>query len=169
VLEYRTILHPTDFSAPATYAFGVARDLARSTGGDLLVIHVAPARLYRKRGYRRETEETLRRLVTSDPKVRGHGLLLAGDPASQILSTAAQFDCGLIVMGTNGRTGLSRLLRGSVAAAVQDRARCPVLTVRLPAGEECDVAAFATARPAAGKRAGQPVGGRSYVACGGRG
>lgn len=152
MLDYRIILHPTDFSEPAMYAFRLARDLARSSGGELLVIHVAPPRLCRKRVYRREANETLRRLTMSDPKVRMHGLLLAGEPASQIVCTATQIDCGLIVMGTSGRSSLSRLWQGSVAGAVQKRARCPVLTIRLPEGEGEDRPDFAAGLPAANGR-----------------
>jgi nucleotide-binding universal stress UspA family protein len=147
MLDYRTILHPTDFSESAMYAFGLARDLARGFGGHLLVAHVAPARLYRKRRYWRERGEALRRLTTSDPEVRMQGLLLAGDPASQIVSTATQTDCGLIVMGTSGRTGLGRMWHGSVAGAVRDRARCPVLTARLPDGAGWGVPDFAAGGP----------------------
>jgi nucleotide-binding universal stress UspA family protein len=130
VLDYRTILHATDFSAPAMYAFDVARALARDSGAELLVVHVAPPRLRRKRGFSREMDEALRRLTAADPEARAHGLLLGGDAAGQIVSTAAQVGCDLIVMGTTGRTGWSRLLQGSVARAVQRDAPCPVLTVR---------------------------------------
>lgn len=146
MLDYRTILHPTDFSAPAMYAFEVARDLARASGGDLLVVHVASPSLFRKRGYRRQTDEALRRLTSTDPKVRGRGLLLAGDPVTQIVNTASQIDCSLIVMGTSGRKGLDRLLRGNVSAAVQKGVRCPVLTTRLPGGEDWDAPDLATAQ-----------------------
>jgi nucleotide-binding universal stress UspA family protein len=132
LLGHGTILHPTDFSGSALYALGVARDLARASGCRLLVIHVAPVRLYREPGHRRELEEALRRLAAASPGVRASGLLLAGDPAAEIVSTVTQLDCGLIVMGTSGRTGLDRWLRGSLAGAVRGSARCPVLTVRLP-------------------------------------
>jgi nucleotide-binding universal stress UspA family protein len=167
MLDYRTILHPTDFSEPALYAFGLARDLARATGGELLVVHVAPARLFRKRGYRREADEALRRLAASDPEVRVRGLLLAGDPDAQIVCTATQLDCGLIVMGTSGRTGLGRLWHGSVARAVEKNARCPVLTVRLPGGEGWDVPDFAARQPASNGHTLGRAGARCRVACGG--
>jgi len=45
---------------------------------------------------------------------------------------AAEVDASLIVMGTHGRTGLGRLLMGSVAEQVVRRAACPVLTVTRP-------------------------------------
>ena len=53
-----------------------------------------------------------------------------GDSAAEILRVAGEIGCGLIVMGTHGRTGLGRLLMGSVAEAVLRRATCPVLAVK---------------------------------------
>jgi nucleotide-binding universal stress UspA family protein len=51
------------------------------------------------------------------------------DPTSAILDFAAKHASTLIVMGTHGRTGTSRLFLGSVAERVVRRASCPVLTV----------------------------------------
>jgi nucleotide-binding universal stress UspA family protein len=56
----------------------------------------------------------------------------AGEPSDAILSSAKDGGADLIVMGTHGRTGLSRLLIGSVAEAVLRRSTCPVLTIRVP-------------------------------------
>ena len=56
-----------------------------------------------------------------------------GDAAEEILREAEEAKANLIVIGTHGRTGLGRLLMGSVAEAVLRRARCPVLTVKSPA------------------------------------
>jgi nucleotide-binding universal stress UspA family protein len=56
-----------------------------------------------------------------------------GSPSAKILQTAEEVGADLIVMGTYGRTGLSRLLAGSVAMAVLEKARCSVLALR--AGE----------------------------------
>jgi nucleotide-binding universal stress UspA family protein len=53
-----------------------------------------------------------------------------GAPVATILNAARERGCGLIVMGTHGRRGLNRLLRGSVAEEVVRRAPCLVLTVR---------------------------------------
>jgi nucleotide-binding universal stress UspA family protein len=59
-----------------------------------------------------------------------------GDPAEEIVREAAAIHADLIAMGTVGRTGLGRILLGSVAERVPHRARCPVLAVRQdqPAG-----------------------------------
>jgi nucleotide-binding universal stress UspA family protein len=58
--------------------------------------------------------------------------LAEGDTAREILEVAREHGAGLIVMGTHGRTGLGRLLLGSVAEQVLRQSSCPVLTVKFP-------------------------------------
>jgi hypothetical protein len=53
----------------------------------------------------------------------------------------------VIVMGTHGRTGLGRLLMGSVAEQVVRKATCPVLTVKTPLGQTPPSEAVAAAKP----------------------
>jgi len=55
-----------------------------------------------------------------------------GVPADQIVRLARLRQADMLVIGTHGRTGFSRLFLGSVAARVVATARCPVLTVRSP-------------------------------------
>jgi nucleotide-binding universal stress UspA family protein len=62
--------------------------------------------------------------------IRAVGLLLEGDPAQQIVRAARSKRAELLVVGTHGRTGLSKLFVGSVAARVVATASCPVATVR---------------------------------------
>lgn len=62
-------------------------------------------------------------------------IVTTGDPAASILRAAAELPAGLVVLGTHGRTGLARLLLGSVASEVARSATCPVLAVRLRAGD----------------------------------
>jgi nucleotide-binding universal stress UspA family protein len=52
-----------------------------------------------------------------------------GRPAEEILATAREWDATFIVIGTHGRSGLTRLLMGSTAEAVLRHAPCPVLIV----------------------------------------
>jgi nucleotide-binding universal stress UspA family protein len=84
-----------------------------------------------------ETKGELRRMlgnvVPTDHNVPFEHRLLVGEPATAIVEDAEKEGADLIVMGTHGRTGLSRLLMGSVAEAVVRRAKCPVLTVKHPA------------------------------------
>jgi nucleotide-binding universal stress UspA family protein len=53
-----------------------------------------------------------------------------GDPRTLIVDEAKEWDADLIVMGSHGRTGLTRLLLGSVAQAVVAHAPCSVEVVR---------------------------------------
>jgi len=68
-------------------------------------------------------------------RLRASGLdvsreVASGDPKEVIAERAAEDDVAIIVMASHGRTGLARLFRGSVAASVAERTRCPLLIVR---------------------------------------
>lgn len=54
-----------------------------------------------------------------------------GDPKKEIINIAKQWDADMIVVGTHGRSGLSRLLEGSVAEYVLKHSEVPVLTTPL--------------------------------------
>jgi nucleotide-binding universal stress UspA family protein len=69
-------------------------------------------------------EELRRSGIKARPEVRD------GDPAEQVLAAAASSGAELIVMGTHGRTGIARMVLGSVARNVLTHARCSVLVVR---------------------------------------
>jgi nucleotide-binding universal stress UspA family protein len=61
-------------------------------------------------------------------KISGH--LGAGEPWREIVQTAATLGADLVVVGTEGRTGIARMALGSVAESVVRHAGCPVLVVR---------------------------------------
>jgi nucleotide-binding universal stress UspA family protein len=139
----RAILYPTDFSPQAACAFPLACALARDYGARLVVLHVKPplppgfAELGAVPPEPAMEGESLReqmgRVRPKDPAVRMERHLGQGEPATEILALARGLGCDLIVMGTHGRTGVSRLLMGSVAEQVMRKAFCPVVTVRAPA------------------------------------
>jgi nucleotide-binding universal stress UspA family protein len=142
MLKIRTVLHATDFSGPSQNAFHVACSLARDHGAGLVVLHVAPAPILAYGGVmapppppepdRKELLAKLRQLRALDPKVPVEHVLAEGDAADEILRVARECRCDLIVLGTHGRTGLGRLLMGSVAEKVVRKAACAVLTVKTP-------------------------------------
>ncbi len=144
MLRFKTILHPTDFSAAAEYALEVACSLARDHQAHVIVLHAVPPASADygglpphefPEGYAKKVWAEIRRLTTQDPHVREVYIkseLLDGDPVRVILERAKELECDLIVMGTHGRTGLGRVLMGSVAEAVMRKAPCPVLTVKGP-------------------------------------
>ena len=81
---------------------------------------------------RRDAEKRLRALRGEARKsgVTASALLLGGSPHEALNRAARRHRADLMVLGTHGRTGLKRLLVGSVAARVVATAPCPVLTVR---------------------------------------
>ncbi len=142
--ELRNILCATDLSGPAERALELAAALARDRGARLLVLHVAvpppfvrPGELSKvlqqPGGYRQELQDRLRHFRPAGLEGRIDYRIEEGTPADEILRLAEEIPCDLVVLGTHGRTGLGRLLLGSVAEQVLRRASCPVLTVRLPA------------------------------------
>jgi nucleotide-binding universal stress UspA family protein len=139
MLAIRTILHPTDFSEHSQYAFEVAVALANTCGSRLAVLHVMEFPPSCHGGFRvaslqpDDQEIVLEQLISRRPANGGIPVahhLVRGDPAVEIVRMARKANCDLIVMGSHGRTGLQRLLMGSVAEEVARNAHCPVLTVR---------------------------------------
>jgi nucleotide-binding universal stress UspA family protein len=82
--------------------------------------------------YKDQLRERLRQVQAGDPKVQVEHRLVEGDAPTEILRLAEEIRGDLIVMGTHGRTGLGRLLMGSVVEQVVRKASCPVLTVKVP-------------------------------------
>jgi len=137
------ILFPTDFSPASDQALRWATALARDTGATISIVHVEEPPLaygggemyigFDEESTRDELRKTLMHVVPGDHNVPFEHKLLVGDPASAIIQAAESENADMIVMGTHGRTGLTRLLMGSVAEAVIRKAKCPVLTVKQPA------------------------------------
>jgi nucleotide-binding universal stress UspA family protein len=147
-MKAKRILFPTDFSAYGQEALRWATVLARDTGATLIIAHVEePPMAYgggelyfpSEDGNREELKQALVKIVPTDPKVPFEHKLLVGDPANAIVEAAEQEHADIIVIGTHGRTGLTRLLMGSVAEAVVRKAKCPVLTVKHPSAAPDEV------------------------------
>ncbi len=135
----RLILHPTDFSKGSWPALGVARTLARAHGARLVLLHVAPAEILTGGSFYAPADlgpeqEALEKLKDESAKAGLGGSVQArfsqGDPVSEILLAAEELGCDLIVMGSHGRTGLRRLLMGSVAEVVIRHAPCLTLIIK---------------------------------------
>jgi nucleotide-binding universal stress UspA family protein len=146
MIPIRTILHPTDFSEHSAIAFQLATSLARDNHARLVIVHVAvpPVVIYDEKGdllprpkdYREAAKEQLFSIRPADASICTEHVLDDGEVTSAILRVAAGVKPDLIVMGSLGRTGLDRLLIGSVAAEVLRGAACPVVTVRSARHEE---------------------------------
>jgi nucleotide-binding universal stress UspA family protein len=134
-----TILHPTDFSSCSEHAFELACALARDYGARLVVLHaVAPPSVVYAEGpvpadfdlIFEEAKNQLDQLRAPDPSVHFERRIIQGPAPDTILQAIQDLDADLVVLGTHGRTGLKRLLMGSVAEQVLRKAPCPVLTVK---------------------------------------
>jgi nucleotide-binding universal stress UspA family protein len=144
MVPIKTILHPTDFSEPSDIAFRLACSLARDHGGRVVVLHVIPSagvvhgeRVLPPRAFEHEElRDKLYAVKPPAPRVPVEYQLAEGDPVAEIVGVAREVPCDLIVMGTHGRTGLSRFIMGSVAEGVVRKAPCPVLTAKHPVPEE---------------------------------
>jgi nucleotide-binding universal stress UspA family protein len=145
MLPVHTILYPTDFSEPSGFAFPVACALARDYNARLLMLHVVPPPIVVYAGGVMtadpgptvpEMENQLREMAAGASHVRVDCQVMEGDPVDMILRAAKEIHSDVIVMGTHGRTALSRLVMGSVAEAVLRKAPCPVLTIRGPVATE---------------------------------
>ena len=138
-MSAKTILFPTDFSTASDAALSHAETLAKQAGATLLIVHVEEpplayggGELYY--GLPEPNSERIQKMLEdvkpSDPAVPFEHRLTMGDPAAEVVRIAEEESAEMIVMGTHGRTGLTRLLMGSVAEAIVRRSPCPMLTYR---------------------------------------
>jgi nucleotide-binding universal stress UspA family protein len=153
MIPFKSILHPTDFSTCSRSALAIACALARDYQATLVLLHVRPVADLAIGEFGAlpppplEADESvqarLRDLLPANFAGKVECVARTGDAAGEILTAARQFQCDVIVLGTHGRSGLGRMLVGSVAEAVLRSAPCPVLTIKPPAAE-----AVSAARPA---------------------
>ncbi len=138
-MNLKSILVSTDFSTCSESALAMATALARDSGAKLFIVHVEEIPLATGSAEylysvpepaTAELKKLLSEVVPKDPNIPYEHHLLAGDPAEAIIRMAEQENIDMIVIGSHGRTGLTRLLMGSVAEAIVRRATCPVLTVK---------------------------------------
>jgi nucleotide-binding universal stress UspA family protein len=137
MLCIRRIVHPTDFSPASRRAVVWAMWLAKQNQAELLVVHVLPPptpifEVESAELPQAEAQLSAMMRKTRWVKVKTKRLLVKGKTsvARHIVESARILQADLIVMGTHGRTGISRFFTGSVASRVIARARCPVLVVR---------------------------------------
>jgi nucleotide-binding universal stress UspA family protein len=137
----RRILFASDFSSASRPAFAKALYMARAFHSELILIHavemtapVVSAATWNaiEREARAAAQKELDRLQRAARKagVRAMTVIVEGYAADQIVRVAKARRAHLIVIGTHGRTGFSRMVMGSVATRVIASAPCPVMTVR---------------------------------------
>ena len=152
MIALKKVLVATDFSEPSEAALAYGRELARTFGAALTVLHVVDnllTRAYGTEGFV-VAEPDLQAGLEASARAQVDALLWAEDgdilratgfvitsnePAAAIVTYARDAGTDLLVMGTHGRGAVAQLLMGSVAERVVRTAPCPVLTVRHPEHE----------------------------------
>ncbi len=134
-----TVLVPVDFSDESFAAVETALELVENAS-HLHVIHVLPVLAATEPGVvwetsddesRRTEVETVLSDRLDDEKFSGiHYAVGFGDPGSEVAAHAERIHADLVVLPSHGRTGLKRLLIGSVAERVIRLCHCPVLVLR---------------------------------------
>ena len=151
MIVLKNILVATDFSEASDVALTYGRDLARSYGAGLHVLHVTESLLIRfsidapitylpelQTHIEEEARRRIDALVTDEDKATLNAravVITSAGTAEAIVQYATDLRIDLIVMGTHGRGALAQVLMGSVAERVVRTAPCPVLTVRHPERE----------------------------------
>jgi nucleotide-binding universal stress UspA family protein len=136
-------LCPTDFSTSSSYAMKLATEIVRPDGGSIDLAHVLElpvsysGDLPMPQMYRNLDALSSAELERATMELRGKttmkvtGRSRIGHPGAEILAMIdADPTIDLVVMGSHGRTGLKRLLLGSIAEKIVRNARCPVLVAR---------------------------------------
>ena len=139
MLTVRGILHPTDFSDLSDNAFRLACGLAQDYHAPLHVLHVATTFeaykeevIFAKHSAQYLAKDWEKLGEYQWPGIEIRRLLEEGEPAEQIIRASQSIPCDFIVMGSHGRSGLARLLLGSVAEQVLRDATCQVIIVKAP-------------------------------------
>jgi nucleotide-binding universal stress UspA family protein len=132
----KKILAPTDFSDLSAKGVRYAAQLAEDTGAELVVMNVVPldeSNVASKREIDQHKLELDEFLVDRDvgSVSNTHKLVEPGVPPATIVYFAEKENCDLIVISSHGRSGLSRMLMGSVTEQILRKSPCPVLVVPL--------------------------------------
>ena len=141
-VSVQNVLIATDFSQYSKSALIFGLDLAKSYGAQVYVISVVPTNQFLLGGpsaYVAAKDAAFRDVVGLKADLKRaysyeegkdyHLFLLEGNVAESIVEFACQKRVGLIVLGTHGRSGLSKALMGSVAEGVFRGSRVPVVTL----------------------------------------
>ncbi len=142
---FRKVLCPIDFSDHSLAALDLALKVTQQNDAELYLLNVAPvpagaagfqpvpmdAYPFHEEDRHEELAELARERIPA--AVRYETLVISGDPAARVLETVRGLAADLIVMGTHGHRGLTRLVLGSVAERVVRESPVPVLSVHVTA------------------------------------
>jgi nucleotide-binding universal stress UspA family protein len=141
--ELRNILVPTDFSEPSKKALSYALCLAKQNGAKITLLHVLePILVYPDAVYpvmmdanfgpsdAKNAFLKLRKEEHVDAHLLQATVIRQGTAHQEIVQAARDLETDLIIIATNGHTGLAHVLLGSTTERVVRHAPCPVLVVR---------------------------------------
>lgn len=138
-LPKNTVLVPTDFSKESLAAVDTALELVADPS-HLHVLHVLPPlsavepavvwEVVNENTVERHVRDSMEEKLPTSKYAGIHREVAFGSPGTTIATYAQRIDADLIVIPSHGRTGLKRLLIGSVAEVAVRHAHCPVLVLR---------------------------------------
>ncbi len=138
-LPRQIVVVPVDFSDDSFAALETARELVDDPA-HLHVVHVLPIleandpgviwHMIDDESRSQHAAEALRKELADRGHQRSQAAVRFGDPGHEIAQYAEQVDAGLIAVSSHGKSGLTRLLIGSVADRVVRLAHCPVLVLK---------------------------------------
>ena len=135
---FRNILFATDFSPAAAHAIPYVKRIAKHYGANLVALHVRPPAVNPmteptywpdEETIQKENEGLREQLLDTFAGICTTALIEDGDIESRLQEAMAKNNTDLVVIGTRGRTGLGKMLLGSVAEEIFRTVTCPVLTV----------------------------------------
>ncbi|WP_294346822.1 universal stress protein [Prosthecochloris sp.] len=142
MIKIRRILCPVDFSDASRKAVRYAHEFAKGMGASLVLLNVVEPRpmavdmslsyVPLEEDLEKAAKEDLEEIIRTEREqgVEVQADVQIGTPSETILEKAEELDVNLIIVGSHGKTGLSRILMGSVAESVVRKAKCPVLIVK---------------------------------------
>ena len=149
MFPFKKILCPTDFSEASLCGIKMAAEMVKKFESEIILLNVhkpiphlpsprlnAPDITFDVSGYEKaiiaDAESSLEELKNSilGPEANVRLLVHIGHPAKEILQVAEEEKVEAIFIATHGRTGLSKIMFGSVAQRIIRKANCPVLRLR---------------------------------------
>jgi nucleotide-binding universal stress UspA family protein len=138
-VRFRNILFATDFSQAAAQAIPYVKKIAEHYDADLLTLHVRPPIVNPMTepitwaadidAAKAQDDEDREEVLNTFAGIRTQVLIEEGDVQPCLDAAIEKYNTDLVVIGTRGRTGLGKLLLGSVAEEIFRTVSCPVLTV----------------------------------------
>ncbi len=142
MIHIQKILCPIDFSPPSRNALRYANEFAKAMNAKITVMHVIqpqpiaadvnvpyiPPEVEMEQAAKDDMAHLVREIVSEGVLVEQ--VLAFGLPSDCVIAQAKKENADVIILGTHGRSGISRLLMGSTAESVIRHAACPVLVVK---------------------------------------